>query len=418
MTPLLVSVAASFLVAQEPPKKSELTPALIKSHVGDPARCRASQLIGCAITNSKNEDLGEIQDIVLDSSNQHIAYAVVAFGGFLGMGDKYFAMPWRIIQVSQRGSDDKPRATLGLDRETLKAAPGFDKAKWPDMADSDWAKKVDKYYSSRNEKAGDAGAPEPKGSGVAGKSGVDRAPESKAFVYRRLSKLIGMNVVDAQHGKLADLEDLVVDAKVATVDAALLSFGGTLGIDERMALVPFGALTLDTKKDVMVFPCTKGNLDAMALVDGKWPDLNSDAWLVRANSMCTKPGVDGDGDTIVADAAGVMPVPYADSYDLKNLKTVKGTITTIGTVRIGDRNEERIRLRIRTADGPEVIVYAAPGSFADQRALELRSGKEIQVHGSPVKYGTQTVLVAGSITVDGKSAILRDDEGLVTWAKQ
>ena len=46
------------------------------------------------MVNAKNEDLGKIEDVVVDAGSGRIAYAVLSFGGFLGMGDKYFAIPW------------------------------------------------------------------------------------------------------------------------------------------------------------------------------------------------------------------------------------------------------------------------------------------------------------------------------------
>lgn len=416
MSQLLVSVAASVLSAQEPPSKVGSASVANESHLRGAARCKASQLIGCDITNTKNESLGEIQDIVLDSDNQRIAYAVVAFGGFLGMGEKYFAMPWRIIEVSQRGTDDKPRASLGLDRETLKAAPGFDKNKWPDMANATWAKQVDDYYRSRNESAREDGAVEPKGSGADGKSGVDRAPATKPFVHRRLSKLIGMDVVDVQNKKMADVEDLVVDTKFATVDAALLSFGGTLGVGEHLALVPSEALALDHENNTFVLPCTRATLEQLALPGGKLPALNSEDWLSRGRELCA--AARKDAAATDGDASGVPAAPLADTYDPKKVETVKGTIVTIGSVRVGDSKEECVRLRIRADNGREVIVYAAPVTHQDQQALDLRTGKTVEVTGSPAVNGNQTVLVAGSIAADGKSAKLRDDQGRVTWTKK
>jgi sporulation protein YlmC with PRC-barrel domain len=418
-TSLLASIVGGIVSAQEAPKP--LAPVSVDTHLRGTPRCKASQLIGCPITNSKNENLGEIQDIVLDGSNHRIAYAVVAFGGFLGMGEKYFAMPWRVIEVDQRGTGDKPRATLGLDQATLKTAPGFDKSKWPDMANAGWDKQVDDYYRLHNESARPAGAAEPKGTGADGKSGVDRAPGSKTFVHRRLSKLIGMDVVDVQGKKLADVEDLVVDTKVASVDGMLLSFGGTLGIGESLALVPSEALTLENDKNVLIFPCSKARLEAMALPSGKLPALNSDEWLTHGREVCATARQDKlitDGDTVVVDASGVTPVPFTDSYDVNKVETVKGTITTIGSVRVGDLQEERVRLRVRTDEGREVIVYAAPVAYGDQQALGLRSGKVIEVTGSPAKYGSQTVLVAGSIKAEGKSVKLRDDQGHATWTKR
>jgi sporulation protein YlmC with PRC-barrel domain len=350
MTPLLVGVAAGFLTAQDAPTKIVSAPVPLESHLPGAARCKASQLVGLQITNSKNESLGEIQDIVLDNGNRHIAYAVVAFGGTLGMGEKYFAMPWRLIEISQRSTNDMPRATLGLDQATLKAAPGFDKSKWPDMATATWAKQVDAYYSARNEKLPTGGAAEPKGSGLDGKSGVARLPTSKAFVYRRLSKLIGMDVVNTQYKKLAYVEDLVVESKFATVDGVLLSFGGTLGFGEQIALVPSEALALDQQNHRFVFPCTEAMLVSMALPEGKLPALNNDAWLVSGRACCAKASEDRgatDGDLIVGDASGAKPVPFADSYDLTKIETIKGAFTTIGSVRIGDQKEERVRLRVR-----------------------------------------------------------------------
>jgi len=412
-TPLLAGFAASFLPAQSP-----ALPATALD--GNVMRCKASDLIGLAITNSRNENLGEIQEIVLDGNHRSIAYAVVGFGGFLGMGEKYFAMPWRLIEVRRRGAEHKPEAMLGLDKETLKAAPGFDKANWPDMANGTWAKQVDDYYRLRSESPRPEGAAEPKGSAPDGSRGVDRAPDSKAFSHRRLSHLIGMDVVDLQHKKLADVEDLVVDSGSATIDGALLSFGGTLGMGEHLVLVPMDAMTLDHAKNVFVFPCTRADLGGMTLQGGKLPALDNDAWLTQGREHCAKVAkaqVAANGDSIAVDASGTYVVQYPDSYDTAKTETISGTIATIGSVRVGDAKEVRARWRVRTKAGREVIVYAAPVAFPDQESLGARVGSAVEITGSPVKYGNQTVLVAGTIKSEGKTATLRDEHGKATWLR-
>ena len=111
-------------------------------------------------------------------------------------------------------------------------------------------------------------------------------------------------------------------------------------------------------------------------------------------------------------------MPFADSYDVDDVETIEGTITTIGSVRVGDRDEQRVRLRVLIEDGREVIVHAAPATFEDQQMLGLHAGTAVEITGSPARYGSQTVLVAGSIKVDGKTARLRDDKGAVTWAHE
>jgi sporulation protein YlmC with PRC-barrel domain len=58
----------------------------------------AKSVIGRTIVNANYQDLGTIEDLVLDAGAGRIAYAVLSFGGFLGVGDKYFAVPWYAFQ--------------------------------------------------------------------------------------------------------------------------------------------------------------------------------------------------------------------------------------------------------------------------------------------------------------------------------
>ncbi|HYG31471.1 MAG TPA: PRC-barrel domain-containing protein, partial [Methylophilaceae bacterium] len=59
----------------------------------------ADTLIGNDVANHKDEDLGDIKEIMLDVPNGRIAYAVLSFGGFLGMGNKLFAVPWEALKL-------------------------------------------------------------------------------------------------------------------------------------------------------------------------------------------------------------------------------------------------------------------------------------------------------------------------------
>jgi hypothetical protein len=98
-------------------------------------------VIGSNVVNAHNEDLGKIEDLVLDAGAGRIAYAVLSFGGFLGMGDKYFAIPWNAIHFNMKEN----RAVLNVDKKLLENAPGFDKDNWPNMADSIWGTGIFKH---------------------------------------------------------------------------------------------------------------------------------------------------------------------------------------------------------------------------------------------------------------------------------
>jgi sporulation protein YlmC with PRC-barrel domain len=88
----------------------------------------ASSIVGDKVHNLTGEHLGSIKDIMIDLVNGKIEYVILEMGGFLGMGDKYFAIPFSLLKV------DRKSQTFILDqvRETLNAAPGFDKDHWPE----------------------------------------------------------------------------------------------------------------------------------------------------------------------------------------------------------------------------------------------------------------------------------------------
>jgi sporulation protein YlmC with PRC-barrel domain len=92
---------------------------------------KASDLIGSKVEGVDGKNLGSIKDLVIDPQDGDIQYAVLDFGGFAGIGDKYFAVPWQALQVDQ----DKKRLALDLHKKDLKDAPGFDKNNWPDLTE-------------------------------------------------------------------------------------------------------------------------------------------------------------------------------------------------------------------------------------------------------------------------------------------
>jgi sporulation protein YlmC with PRC-barrel domain len=111
----------------------------------EPRVLAADTLTGDKVVNLQNEDLGKIEHLMIDLATGRIAYAVLSFGGFLGMGDKLFAIPWSALTVDTL----EKRFILQVDKELLKGAPGFDKEQWPNMADRAWGTQVFKYYGAK-----------------------------------------------------------------------------------------------------------------------------------------------------------------------------------------------------------------------------------------------------------------------------
>jgi sporulation protein YlmC with PRC-barrel domain len=106
----------------------------------------ASKIIGEAVVNREDESLGKIHELVIDATEGRLAYAVLSFGGFMGMKNKLFAMPWEAFEFS----NTENKLILNVDKEKLESAPGFDKeAKWPDFADRTWGQEVYEYYGHK-----------------------------------------------------------------------------------------------------------------------------------------------------------------------------------------------------------------------------------------------------------------------------
>jgi sporulation protein YlmC with PRC-barrel domain len=104
---------------------------------------RSSKIVGSKVENAQGQNLGDIEDIVIDTETGRIAYAVISFGGFLGVGDKLFAVPMGALKRNPNKAD---MFVLNIDKERLKNAPGFDKDKWPRLDDRQWMTTVYTFY--------------------------------------------------------------------------------------------------------------------------------------------------------------------------------------------------------------------------------------------------------------------------------
>ena len=91
---------------------------------------KASDLIGTKVQGTDGKNLGNIKDLVINAEDGDIQYAVLDFGGFVGIGDKYFAVPWEALHFDRENN----RLALDLHKKDLKDAPGFDKNNWPDLS--------------------------------------------------------------------------------------------------------------------------------------------------------------------------------------------------------------------------------------------------------------------------------------------
>ncbi|MDX1489499.1 MAG: PRC-barrel domain-containing protein [Acidiferrobacterales bacterium] len=108
----------------------------------NPQILSTSTLSGNDVINAKGEDLGTIKDFMLDIEDGNVVYAVLSFGGFMGFGDKLFALPWDALEVDEA----RECFRLNISKDQLKDAPGFNKDNWPSSPNTEFIDRVYTHY--------------------------------------------------------------------------------------------------------------------------------------------------------------------------------------------------------------------------------------------------------------------------------
>lgn len=177
---------------------------MYRNHDGPgPALMGADTLIGDDVYNHSDEELGDIKEIMLDMRTGQIAYAVLSFGGILGMGDKLFAVPWERLTLDPVNK----RFLLNVEKGQLKDAPGFDKNNWPDMGSEAWNQQMEAFYGSGTRYGSMAGSRMPSGSELRGGASLQSGSEGSMSGTSMSGSRAGTGGSQADLGSRASLDD-------------------------------------------------------------------------------------------------------------------------------------------------------------------------------------------------------------------
>ena len=252
---------------------------------------RASQLNGLEVRTPAGESVGEIKDLVINSKNGRASYVALSVGGFLGIGEKLFAIPYNAVTFvpeeradgdatpAPRNVDDAPVTSdaefndvvglLDVSKDAFANAQGFDDAHWPNMADATWR--------NANEKAFDA-IPRRY------QEGADDMADAPTV---RASELVGLNVVNANNETVGEINDLIIDDADGHVRYAALSVGGFLGMGDRLFAIPLAAFTIAKDADGNLaarLPATKASFAGLDGFDqDHWPSRADKSWREKAD---------------------------------------------------------------------------------------------------------------------------------------
>lgn len=193
------------------------------------ADMRASRLIGIEVRDRSGEHVAEIEDLIIDLSDDRMRYAVIAAGGFLGIGETHYAFPMNRF----REAPERDALVLNVDAASLGGAPTFN---------HDWSDFNDPQYQAR----------------LDGNSGSATARIGKTDL-RRVSELLDMNVRSPSGIQVGELEDFLIDLKSGEA-RAVVSVDPGENANERLVAVPPNRLGIPRYSDDAVVNMTRSEL--------------------------------------------------------------------------------------------------------------------------------------------------------------
>src|SRR3954471_19180098 len=102
----------------------------------------SNKVEGTAVYNRQGEKLGTIDNFMVDKRSGKVEYAILSFGGFLGIGDSYHPLPWKSLSYDTSLSG----YVVDLDKDRLQGAPSYQRSDRPDWADPDYGRRIDDFY--------------------------------------------------------------------------------------------------------------------------------------------------------------------------------------------------------------------------------------------------------------------------------
>lgn len=237
-------------------------PGMAAQDIPDPLQ-KMRSIIGHEVQDQHGKDMGHIEEIVLDAATGDMAYAVLALGGVVGLGEKLFAMPWYVLQQPTNGESFR----LATTAEQLKSAPSFDKDSWPDMEARHWTDAVHAYY----------GKPPFLGKHLPPKA-ADEPGGTVPQRFLRASYVLRSNVMNTRGQRLGDIKEIVIDATVGKVAYVVLAFGGVAGLGEKFFAIPWPELQQSAGLGTFTLEVDKNTLQEA-------PGFDKDHWPKTADSM-------------------------------------------------------------------------------------------------------------------------------------
>jgi sporulation protein YlmC with PRC-barrel domain len=340
------------------------------SHANCPKdAAKASHIIGMTVINNQDEKLGKVRDLAVDLESGRIVEAILATGGFIGIGDTLTAVPPEALQ----GDVARKELRLDANKEKLKGAPKFETSNWAECCTANHLSAVYSYYGEEHD--------------------LSFIQASNGRI-QSASKLMGISVTDLQDEKVGKVENLLLDLPSGRVVAVIVSSGGFLGMDGELSAVPPTVLRCTKDRGGLRFDTTKERLSsAPHFKANQWPDFSQSGYAAgvyrayNAEPYFSTNGTTGADNTArnVSDRDGrtLTPLNQGNSQaDVKTTAQIRKEIIAAKNISINAQNVKIITINGHvTLRGPvdNIKEKTLIGDIADRIALSENVDNQLQV---------------------------------------
>lgn len=227
------------------------------------------------VVNRAGEDLGKIEELMIDLENGRIGYVVLSFGGFLGMGDKLFAIPWQAFSLKLH----EHAFLLDIPKDVLQKAEGFDKDKWP-LTREGLSNTYTYYGYQPYWQTGAAGRARQVGAStrMPGETESERYIRTETMASRADPDFLSTDsiksdkIVNRAGDDLGKMKELMIDLESGRIGYVVLSFGGFLGMGDKLFAIPWQAFSLRVHEHAFALDIPKDILEKAEGFDkDHWP---------------------------------------------------------------------------------------------------------------------------------------------------
>jgi sporulation protein YlmC with PRC-barrel domain len=315
---------------------------------------RVSELLGADVRNAQGENLGEIEELMIDMESRQVRHAVLSFGGVLGMGDKLFAYP-----ISAFGADRGNQAlVLNVPRERLAESPGFERDRYPAVTDSAWWQRIDELF-------GDS----------------DQRSAAQRQRLARASELIDKDVELKNGDDVGEVEDLVVNLQDRQVKHVVIEFDRAWNMNDKLVALPISAFQQTRDGEDLVIDRSREQLqNAEAFDRNQWPDFSAGRYQQTVDRVTTA-------------APNVMTPPMMDMETFERLDVNRDGQVTRDEV-AGDAMLQRSFQQVdRNSNGvvtrEELEEFLAQQPQQDPSTVNATSGQAAGTSSAPASESSQ-----------------------------